>query len=93
MILAAIYFFPFGQDIVVMWLTNVMGSQFNAWMALYAICFALFAVGFWLGGGRKLGLKLVGVFRMARTNPILFIIILAVAFFIFWNVGGQLAGG
>ena len=41
MIMLAINFYTFGQDIVMLWLTKQTGSQVNAWTAMYLICFAL----------------------------------------------------
>lgn len=84
LILLAIYFFPFGQDIVMMYLTGVMGSQRDAWNMMYVITFAFFGIGFLLGGHKYLGInRLSGFFGMIRGNPIMFFGIIIGAYVVF----------
>jgi len=71
LILIGIYMFPFGQDMFMLWLTGIAGTQQMAWSWLYLICFGLIAVGFMFGGVRLLGIsRLAGIFRMLSTNPV-----------------------
>jgi hypothetical protein len=84
MIMVAIYFFPLGQDVVILYLTNMTGSQVNAWMVMYMVCFVLLFAGAVMGGAKALGVKrLNGIFRVLVSNPIGLLLLLAIAFIIF----------
>jgi len=82
MILVALYLFPFGQDIIVLWLTDYLGSQTAAWNALYAITTALAATGILLGGGHVLRSQFRGIFRFVASKPALFIAIIIAGFLV-----------
>ena len=91
-ILLAIYFFPFGQDLVMLQLTEWTGSQVAAWNLMYYICFGLLAAGYILGGHRFLGFRKLGrFFGLIRSNPVLFIIFLIAMYVIFIAVSGRFA--
>lgn len=91
LILAAIYFFPFGQDMVILWLTDFTGSQVNAWTTMYFVCFGLLFAGLVMGGAKALGAKqLTGIFRLMRTNPVLFFAVLVSLFIGFMAFTGRL---
>jgi len=87
LIMLAIYFFPFGQDIVMLWLTKQVGTQVAAWTMMYVICFALLFAGAVMGGAALLGgRKLAGIFRMLTSNPLGLIAVLVAAFLVFQYV-------
>lgn len=93
LILIGIYAFPFGQDAFMLWLTQQTGGQAQAWTALYFICFALIFVGWFMGGLKMVPIKQMGrIFRLMATNPIGFIVLLAVLFIIS-QVAFRLIGG
>lgn len=86
----AIYFFPFGQDIVILTLTNMTGSQVNAWLTMYVICFALLFTGIVMGGmGRTGTRKLIRLWRMLTKNPLLLIAVLVIGYIIFTKFTGM----
>lgn len=92
-ILLGMYFFPFGQDIVMLQLTLITGSQVTAWSVMYVICFALIFGGLAMGGAAFLGMKrLSGMFKMLLTNPLGLIAILVIMFIIYLQVA-QMFGG
>lgn len=85
-ILLAIYFFPFGQDFVVLYLTDYFGSQVMAWTALYFICFGLIGAGLLLGGLKVIGFRQISrmfifafrnIYVMVATLVIMFVVWLA----------------
>lgn len=84
LIMVAIYFFPFGQDIVILWMTQYFGSQEMAWTVMYLICFGLLGAGILMGGMGALRLRrITGLLKMLVRNPIMFIALLVSMFLIF----------
>jgi len=93
LILIAVYMFPFGQDVLMLWLTQQVGSQAAAWTALYFICFALILIGFLMGGLKALPMRqLSRIFRLMATNPIGFVILMVVLFIVS-QVAFRIIGG
>ncbi len=91
LILLGVYFFPAGQDIVIITLTNALGSQMAAWNALWFITGGMIIVGLALGGHRWLGgNRLPGMLKMLMSNPLLLIGILVILFILFNVVGGAM---
>ncbi len=83
LILIGMYCFPFGQDMFMLWLTQQVGGQAQAWTALYFICFSLIFVGFMMGGLKMLPIQQMSrIFQLMVTNPVGFVILVVVMFII-----------
>lgn len=92
LILIAIYFFPFGQDLIMLWLTKLTGSQVTAWTFMYAGSFMLLGLGLIIGGVKALGVKqLSGIFKYIKRNPAVVITLMVAAFLIFITVAKYIA--